>query len=398
MTNLEKTNQFLTKVKEKFPQFDYSKVEIFSNQEKDKITIICSEHGEFTTTPRTFLKSKYGCPKCANILKGLNSRKNENEIGTKIVLPGLDPILNPLIVSKEKLIGTVYCFINRINNKIYIGETVKSDYNERFYEHKNKAIRGENMYFYKAIRKYGWDSFDKIILYQTEVLTNTDENKKVLNDLVNDKEAYYINHFDTTNHKKGYNITSGGDGIVGYKHSEETKKLFSEQRSGNKHWKYGTKNIGGDVILQFDLDFNLLNKFPSMSEAARELNCNANNISCCCNNKIDTYKGFIWVKEKDYYEGYLQKYKSRAKCTSNDKAVLQYDFSGNFINEYISCSQAGKALGRKTVSTAANGRDAQLYGYIWIYKKDFTEELLEEKLIKAKDTAKYRTFIKKLNE
>ena len=41
---------------------------------------------------------------------------------------------------------------------------------------------------------------------------------------------------------------------------------------------------------------------------------------------------------------------------------------GNYISSYISCSEAGRALGRKTVATAAHGRDPQAYGYIWIYK------------------------------
>jgi hypothetical protein len=123
----------------------------------------------------------------------------------------------------------------------------------------------------------------------------------------------------------------------------------------------------------------------------------SNNISRCCNNKIDTYKGYIWVKKDLYYEGYLQKYKSRAKCNSNDKSVLQYDFLGNFISKYISCAEAGKALGKITVSSAASGRDAQLYGYIWIYETDFSEKLLTEKLEKVKSTKKYKTFMEQIN-
>lgn len=134
-----------------------------------------------------------------------------------------------------------------------------------------------------------------------------------------------------------------------------------------------------------------------MYEIERQLGYNANNISRCCNNKMDTYKGFIWVKKENYFEGYLTKYKSRAKCQSNDKAVLQYDFLGNFIAEHISSSAAGRALGKLTVGTAANGRDPQMYGYIWIYKEDFSNELLLSKLERVKSTQKYKTFIKNLN-
>lgn len=101
-------------------------------------------------------------------------------------------------------------------------------------------------------------------------------------------------------------------------------------------------------------------------------------------------------KKENYYEGYLDEYKSRAKCKSNDKSVLQYNFLGEFIAEYISCSEAGKALNRKTVSTAASGRDPQLYGYIWIYKNEFTEQLLLEKLERVKSCKMYNKILKSI--
>jgi hypothetical protein len=242
-------------------------VEPFSNQEKNYVTIVCKDHGEFRTTPRTFLDGKYGCPTCARFLKGRNSKSDLNNIVTNS-LPDMLIIESPIIVLKEKIIGTVYCFINTINNKLYIGETVKSNYEERFSEHRNKAEKGNN-YFYKAIRKYGWDKFDKVILFQTDVLDNTPENKKLLNDIVNEKEIYYINKYKTSDHKFGYNLTNGGDGIVGYKHSEKTLKTLSETHSGEKHWKYGKNNYGGCAILQFDLDFNLIKEWDSMKEIER---------------------------------------------------------------------------------------------------------------------------------
>lgn len=48
-----------------------------------------------------------------------------------------------------------------------------------------------------------------------------------------------------------HNITDGGEGISGYKHTDETKKLFSEQRQGRKNpklqgripWNKGKKGV-----------------------------------------------------------------------------------------------------------------------------------------------------------
>ena len=114
-----KLGLFLEKAKAKFPNFDYSKVSEFTNKEKDKVCIICPEHGEFVTSPRTFLASKYGCKKCANLLKGINSRKVKNVTTTKNNLPeDLTSLKNPITVDKSKLVGTVYCFINNVNNNV----------------------------------------------------------------------------------------------------------------------------------------------------------------------------------------------------------------------------------------------------------------------------------------
>lgn len=389
-----KRESFIKKARVKFPQFNYSQVEEIFNTEKDKITIVCPEHGEFKTTPKSFLKAKYGCPKCANKLKGLNHKSKVNKIVENII--ELPSIKNPIIADKDYIIGTVYCFRNKINGKLYIGETVRRNYEERFTEHRINSSKNPFNYFYKALNKYGWENFDKTILFQTKILPNTDENKKLLTDVVNAQETYYVGKYDTTNHSKGYNLTKGGDGVSGYKFSEEAKAKMSASRSGKNHWNYGKTNSAGQTIFQFDLDFNLIKEWPSAAEAARNLNCKSSNISKCCSNNIDTYKGYIWVKKSDYYEGYLQKYKSRAKCKSNDKAVFQYDFLGNFIAEYNSCAEAGTALGRKTVSSAAAGRDPQAYGYIWIYKEEYTPELLQDKLEKVKTCRSYNKIIKNL--
>lgn len=103
------------------------------------------------------------------------------------------------------MVGTIYCFVNKVNHKLYIGKTVKSDYTERFYTHYHNAFyRNLSNYFYKALRKYTWEQFDKIILYQTEILANTEDNKKLLDKLISEKEIFYIKKFQTNSPKYGY--------------------------------------------------------------------------------------------------------------------------------------------------------------------------------------------------
>lgn len=60
-------DEFIKKCKQKFPDYDYSKVEYINN--KTKVCVSCPEHGEFYSRPNDLL-SGYGCQLCAgNILK-----------------------------------------------------------------------------------------------------------------------------------------------------------------------------------------------------------------------------------------------------------------------------------------------------------------------------------------
>ena len=288
-------------------------------------------------------------------------------------------VLNPKISTKTEIIGSIYALVNKINGKIYIGKTIQA-YTTRWREHYCNAVT-KNLpnYLYRAIRKYSWENFDKVVIFQTDVL-----DKNSADAILIEKERFYINLFRTDSSEFGYNLTKGGDGVVGIKFTEETRKQMSKSHLGEKHWNFRNFNNSTSIpILQFDLDGNLLKEWPSMNEVSRELGFKSNNISRCCSNKLDSYKGFIWVKKEDYFEGYLQKYKSRVKCKSNDKVVLQFDLEGNLLNSYISASEASRCLNKKNpsmINKAAAGTERWAYKYIWIYEQDFTEDLLKNKL------------------
>lgn len=60
------TSQFIAEAKAVHgDRYDYSKVDYKTN--RDKVCIICPEHGEFWQRPSDHLSGKYGCPKCARI-------------------------------------------------------------------------------------------------------------------------------------------------------------------------------------------------------------------------------------------------------------------------------------------------------------------------------------------
>jgi len=110
----------------------------------------------------------------------------------------------------------IYKAQNKINEKIYIGQT-KFNVQYRILEH----LRYDgNTYFNKALKKYGIEVFDISIIDTAETKEELDE-----------KEKYWIKFYNCKA-PNGYNLTDGGDGVINP--SEESRKKMSEARKG-KH-------------------------------------------------------------------------------------------------------------------------------------------------------------------
>lgn len=112
-------------------------------------------------------------------------------------------------------IYTIYKATNLINGKSYIGFTSKT-LDQRKLGHKT-SLTYRNNKFYSAIKKYGWEQFSWDILYQSKDL---DFCKNIM-------EPYFIRIFNSLH--EGYNMTSGGDGIVNP--SQEVRQKIAEANS-----------------------------------------------------------------------------------------------------------------------------------------------------------------------
>jgi group I intron endonuclease len=125
----------------------------------------------------------------------------------------------------------IYKATNKINGKVYIGQTTRS-LEERIKGHLFDATRNSIFYFHKAIRKYGIENFEWEILCDA-----TGKPKDILDAL----EIYYIaKHRLILGADNMYNMTKGGEGgsVLGRKCSEETKKKMCEaykKRPPNKY-------------------------------------------------------------------------------------------------------------------------------------------------------------------
>lgn len=94
------------------------------------------------------------------------------------------------------MVGFIYIIKNTVNGKVYIGQT-RTSVDQRWKEHLRHAQYGDQV-INRAMRKYGVDKF------YIETLEICDVS------IIDEREIYYIDLFDSTNKTKGYNVSLGG--------------------------------------------------------------------------------------------------------------------------------------------------------------------------------------------
>lgn len=194
----------------------------------------------------------------------------------------------------------VYCHINKINGKRYIGQTC--DLKERW------RCKGKNYFasvkFFNAIKKYGWDSFEHIVLYENLTLEEA-----------NRIEEELIEKYDTI--KNGYNIKSGGENSV---MSEESKKKMSE-----------TLKKGYVEHPERKEKISKARKGWRMSEEHRKKISEANKGRPHISHQIDIWFNGIKYNKQTFSK--LLNYKNDSKISSFIKR-FGFDYFQSFINDY----------------------------------------------------------------
>lgn len=291
----------------------------------------------------------------------------------------------------------VYCHENKINNKKYFGITCQNPPNKRW---KNGIGYNDNKYFYRAIKKYGWDEgFNHVVLFEG-----------LERDFACQIEIFLIKKFNTIDAENGYNIAHGGDlggyGVIvskktrekfsrirkgknlgkehpfyGKHHSEETRKKISEKvLESNKRRGHGSRTgipFSEDSILkisktkstsvtQLTLDGAFVAEFYGANEAERQTGIKRTNINVCCSGKGNnkTAGGYVWMYTDKYKQyGFIKPIKNRPKI------VLQFSEDGTLINKWESSSQAEKTglYSKDKINLCCNGKRKHHRGYIWKY-------------------------------
>ena len=337
--------------------YDYSKISNFI-MSKDKVCIICPKHGEFWQRQDIHLNG-HGCPKCGHESTGRACRTKNLDISTNDVKFNI--INSPKVPYENYIIGSIYLFVNKLNNKKYVGQTYNK-YTDRWTSHKNAT---DTFYFHLALQKYGWDNFDKYVIEQSNFCLNTPEEIESLKKWLNSRETYYIKQFNSNNKKFGYNLTEGG--------------MCLPKAINN----YTSKHLG-KYVEQYDLEGNLVKVWNSIKEIYTTTEFRNDGINQCSKGLRDSYKGYKWKicnKEKDI---------PKVEAITKAKEVLQYDLTGKFIKEFKSSQDVQHQLGFNSsqIRACCRGEYKTSKGYIWIFKNGDIQNELSTDLLKERDLDK----------
>lgn len=200
----------------------------------------------------------------------------------------------------------IYKITNKINNKCYIGKTLKT-IEERWKEHcyDYKRRDEEKRPLYSAMKKYGIENF------------KVEEIEQCDNQIVDKREKYWIQYFNS--YKSGYNATLGGDGkayldrekIIELYNKHKIIKIVADKMNCStegvskilKQEGIETLNVKETAILSQGKKVAMLDKnteqilkiFNSISEAEKYLQINyKSHIYKVCNGERKTFKGYKW--------------------------------------------------------------------------------------------------------
>ena len=225
-------------------------------------------------------------------------------------------------------IYTIYKHTNKINGKVYIGQTNQSP-SRRW---KNGSGYRNQDYFWNAIQKYSWDGFEHEILFSN-----------LTQDEANAKEKELISYYKSNNRDYGYNISNGGNSIG--KHSEETKIKISESNIGKTHTQESKLKM-------------------SKAKKGRE----------------SSFKGKKHTEEakrknSESHKGRKNPYLAERNKVFNARAtsIIQLDENGKFIGEFKSIREASNKtnINRLCIANVCKGKQNHAGGFKWMYSQDW---------------------------
>lgn len=202
------------------------------------------------------------------------------------------------LITPEMTFSGVYLIINVFNSKFYVGSA--KNLRHRMRNHFNSLKDGvhKNIHLQRAYNK----NPNAFIMVMIEKVENLDE--------LTAAEQKWMDELNVTNKTVCYNILNVANNLLGFKHSEETRRKISEIQIGKKLSNEHRKNISDGLkgrtwktnkpaknrlgVIQMDLNGTEIKKWDSMMIAADTLGLQVSHISNCCYGKRKTHGRFTW--------------------------------------------------------------------------------------------------------
>lgn len=184
-------------------------------------------------------------------------------------------------------------------NRTYIGQTI--NLKDRISRYKALSCKRQKL-LYSSFLKYGFKN------HVFEVLEECDSRN------LDEREVYWIDFYKSNlsryNNDNGMNLTDGGGGIAGYKHTKECievmrairKNISNETRNKMSLSKY---NIERKKVYKYSVEGCFIGEFESVVKAYNDIFGSAeykrgNGISHCLKGRRKSAYGYVWSYDMNY--------------------------------------------------------------------------------------------------
>ncbi|TVY18656.1 putative intron-encoded endonuclease [Lachnellula arida] len=274
------------------------------------------------------------------------------------------------ILKDQKDKSGVYCFINNINGHAYVGSSMNISSRMRNYLNNTflKSKQNSNMPIVKGLLKYNQSNFSLLIFEYVEP------------EFLTIRETFYITYI-----MPYYNVLKQGYSSLGYKHTEETKKLLFELAKNRIHTDKTKALIARALTGENNPFYNqnhsieskirmmeaksfypvyvynsfkeLLVVFPSVSYLAKLIKSNHPTIVNCIKEQTifrECDKLLININQQSYVK----------------KAVFVYDIDKNFVCKYEGVKAVERAFKISHCTIKKFAHIGGVYnGYIFSYER-----------------------------
>lgn len=287
-----------------------------------------------------------------------------------------------------KIKSGIYKITNIANGKIYIGSSVNILNRKNTHFSLLRKNKHYNKHLQNSWNKHGERNFKFEILEYVSF-----KNRKELFEV----EQKWIYETKCYNNEIGFNIEKvvKDRDRYGFKISEETReklrnKIITDQtriNMSNAHLK--------KPIIQFNFNGELIKKWDSARECARELNI----LQCCIYECLvkdrRTYKNFIWIY-KDEYDSCGLNLKDYINRHKQEKKVVQCDINGNKIKTWKSAQIIAKELNidSSSIIKCCRHKNKHSKGFVFVYEYEYAEYGCSVHFSKIKEREKNNKILK----